>query len=119
MFGHEFGDEYEDLIRDSNEKAPKKSLPLYTKIWLFLGSIKYFLTPGVTLRDAIKQMKNLNVFEDKFDFTAKDMFYSLMEGYHLSAPISYAHGKASMCSMMYNMFLLEILKKNNPNNESK
>ncbi|CAG2109509.1 unnamed protein product [Medioppia subpectinata] len=116
MFGHEFGDEYNDLIADSNEKAPKKSMSLLTKLWLFFGSFVYFLTPGKSIRAAVKDLKNLDLFEGKSTFTAKDVFNALLKTAHLSGAIAYAHGKATICSMVYNVVLLDILKKNNNDN---
>ncbi|CAG2179331.1 unnamed protein product, partial [Oppiella nova] len=116
MFGHEFGDEYNELMADSNEKAPKKSIPLTTKIWLFLGSFKYFLTPGVTIREAQKGLKNFDIFEGRMAFTGKDVFKTLLETVHLQAQMAYAHGKATICSMVYNVVLLDILKKSNNDN---
>ena len=120
MFGHTFdGEEYTDMIKDSIEKAPRKSISLSTKIWMFFGSIKYFVTPGHTLRQAKREMAHLDLFRGKLDFTAKDIFQTVVEDYGYLAPIQYAHGKASLCSMVYNMVLFDILKRNNPNNESK
>ena len=120
LFGHEFdGPEWDELLIDTGEKAPRKTFPLSTKIWLLLGSIKYFLTPGITLRAAKKQMYSVVLLKDRFDFTAKDTFYSLMSEYKYTTDITYAHGKVTFCSMVYNMMLLETLKKNNTNSSNK
>ncbi len=117
MFGHEINDE--ELFNDSNEKENKKISSLYTKILGALRIVHYFLTPGIRLRKAKEELKNFDLFEGKDSKTAKDVFKVISESYSLNISAAYAHGNVTMSSMMYNMVLLNMLKTNNTDTESK
>jgi len=118
MFGHYLEDE--ELFSDSNDKAPKRTSSIYSKIKGGLNMIYYFLTPGIRLRKAKQEIKlNFNLFEGRNCFTAKDIFEVLSETTHLNFGATYAHGNVTMSSMMYNMVLLNMLKSETSDTESK
>ena len=88
------------------------------KTTLFM--INFFLTPGIRLRKAKKQIKaNFNLYEDKYSITAKDLFKILSETTHKHDPAMQAHGAVTMSSMVYNMVLLNMLKTNGSESQSK
>ena len=119
MFGHTFeGEEYSEMIKDSIEKASRKTLPLSRKISMFFQMIPNLLYPARLLRQAKKDIEYLDLFRGKMIFTAKDIFNSILGDNRSLAVIHYAHGNASFGSLFYNLVLLNILKRNNPNNES-
>ncbi len=107
------------MFNDSNEKENKKISSLYTKILITLKIVYYFLTPGITLRKVKQELKNFDLFEGKDPKTAKDVFKVISESYHLNIGSTYAHGNVTMSSMIYNMVLLNMLKTNNTDTESK
>jgi len=118
MFGHYIDDE--ELFSDSNDKALKTVLSIYAKIKIGLYMTYYFLTPGIRLRKAKQEIKlNFNLFEGRNCFTAKDIFKVLSETTHLNFGAISAHGNVTMSSMMYNMVLLNMLKSETDDNESK
>ncbi len=117
IFGHEFNDE--ELFNDSNEKENKRITSLYTKILVALRLIYLILTPGIRLRKAKEELKNLDLFEGKDSKTAKDVFKVISESYNLNIAAGYAHGNVTMSSMMFNMVLLNMLKTSNTDAESK
>jgi hypothetical protein len=117
LFGHEINDE--ELFNDSNEKVNKRISSLHTKILGALGIVHYFLTPGIRLRKAKEELKNFDLFKGKDLNTAKDVFKVISESYSLNISASYAHGSVTLSSMMYNMVLLNMLKTNNTDTESK
>ncbi len=107
------------MFNDSNEKENKRITSLYTKILGSFRFIHYVLTPGIRLRKAKEELKNFDLFEGKDSKTAKDVFKVISESYNLNISAAYAHGNVTLSSMMYNMVLLNMLKTNNTDTESK
>ncbi|XP_054152656.1 prodigiosin synthesizing transferase PigC-like [Oppia nitens] len=120
LFGHELDEEqYPDLFVDSSDRAPKRSIPLWVKVQLAIGSVKYFLTPERTLRQAIDYgRKHTDLFDGMCQLTSRDMFDAIIRSGHHSGKVSYAHGKATMCSTIFTALLLDSIKKfsNSDNN---